>query len=111
MISYASSLFSTLFRFGVFVFLRIVRSLGPVNDPHWLTPYTAQIPTSLATLILPTLYSLYVSALYLSSNEDDLSKAGGERPKKQAGHVGPHFYPVNGFLTRTTSHLPRNWPL
>ncbi|KAF9792298.1 hypothetical protein BJ322DRAFT_33430 [Thelephora terrestris] len=55
MISYASCLFSTLFRLSVFVFLRI-------------------IPTGLAKFVLPTLYSLYISALFLSRNEDDLLK-------------------------------------
>jgi alkaline phosphatase D len=73
MISYASCLFSTLFRLSVFVFLRIVRSF-PLEILNSLIHITTQIPTGLAKFVLPTLYSLYISALFLSRNEDDLLK-------------------------------------
>lgn len=67
MISYASSLFSTLFRLSVFVFLRI-------------------IPTSLAKFVLPTLFSLYISTLYLSHNESDASKTDAGNSKRRGFH-------------------------
>lgn len=42
----------------------------------------------MATVILPTLYSLYISALYLSNNEDEIPKTGEEKPTRHDSYVG-----------------------
>ena len=81
MISYSSALAS----------LSSCASYGPLSleDSYWLKYHVIQIPTPVAMFIFPTLYSLYISALYLSSNEGDLPETVDEKPSTRASALRP----------------------